>query len=493
MKNLILIGILNFVSISFHLFAQDSVSAAQKQAVIKSKLDKLKKVLSENIYERQLNLGYVSSPDKFDKNFAFPSTTRLNFLFYRFDFFAEDSTLDIFENGYLGKVFVSERYLEEDYLLKTYKSSDDFKNDMNGFFYFFKLYYNEENRDFRINIYPEYVYNICSKKMHWNNKTCNNLNQHREIINRLISLNDKYYKNFFEQNAQTTIEQFIRKFDGEKNVQIPAVYTNKIEKRDFMRVVNFKNQIKCFMVNTLDDFDKNNNCKELRLLFTKYSYSDDLLENTSYTLIKSDYESVFVKIDSIKKVLRTNDLAVSRNVLYRSLAISPEPDDFFTDYAVSQSESNKLIYLNVSQLLSQTTLLDHLSYDEIKINQSPTTDSEYWLYYKKLAPGTPQAQLQPGFIIKEFKASLQNVKKPFLLRNKFPVFEESTKEWRKGTIVGFLNELEDAKSQTANKLLKRFYNCLDVKLVSGEYVWIKIELLTNQKKVKKQRNMNPES
>lgn len=348
----------------------------------KNRLDSIKNVLENGIYERQINFGYVSSPNNFDKNFEYPSHNELTFMFYRFDFFEDSSVNNFFEDGYMGKVFISERYLESDYLLDTYKNCNDFKNDKDGFFMFFKLYYNEQNRDFRINVYPEYVYNICRKDMHWNTKVCKDIKEHEQTVIELIKLNDKYYKNFFEKNDNTTIKSFVdtlNKYNNDSlkkyNIAIPSKYTKIKKNLDFIRIVNFKKQIKCFVVNTLDESSENLG-KTLQLAFTKYSYSEDLLENSTYKLNNLECEKIFAKINTIKDKQKENGVTVTRNVLYRSLAVSPEPDDFFIENITSQPNLIRVFLTgNESEIMNQRAIrikkkeLENARKDSIDVNK----------------------------------------------------------------------------------------------------------------------------
>ena len=315
--------------LGFSLTGSAQLSRPSQKAI----LDSIVKRLQSGIYERTLNLGYISSTTKFSqKNVPVPHN-EFTMMIFRFYDFSYDNAL----NSYIGKVFMGERYLESQYN-KKYNSVAEYTNDKDGFFMACKLFYHEHSMEYRLHVYPDYVLNICDKfhnpfmGTHFNTHICTNTETHWQSIRYLAALDDQSYNAISEENDSTQVSQFFKLAIRQK-INIDTGFVNQKthfshlnhKQKNVLREINLHKHIKCFMVGGFFDVPANL-AKSLKLRYTKYSLSDDILENAEYDF---HFLELTPSLDASLKLRGTNKIFVTRNPLYRSLAVSFEPDETY--------------------------------------------------------------------------------------------------------------------------------------------------------------------
>lgn len=300
--------------------------------------------MQAGIYERIINFGYIPSPERYEPTQRLTAHNEFTLLFLRFDGF--EPVLD--GTAYVGRVFMSERYLERDYNRK-YTSRASYQTDNDGFFMACKLYFDERTLEHRLNIYPDYLLNICRsskrpfKGMHFNQKDCRNAAQHWASLKYVVALNDKHYDKFSDENDLADVWAFLKNVPETANIctthleSVSRVATDagvdtdesdtpaitKLQE-NMIREINLRKQIKYFRVDL--DRDAANIAASLTLRFTKYALSEDLLDNTTYTYTFVPDDSL---IDAQLAERGRKGVFISRNPLYQSLLSSSEPDDNF--------------------------------------------------------------------------------------------------------------------------------------------------------------------
>lgn len=317
------------------LFLGLSLSGSAQLTHISQKivLDSIVKRLQSGIYERTLNLGYISSTTTFSRKSVPIPHNEFTMMIFRFYDFSYDTA----SNSYIGKVFMGERYLESQYN-KKYKSVAAYTNDKDGFFIACKLFYHEHSMEYRLHLYPDYVLNICDKShnpfmgTHFNTHICTNTETHWQSIRYLAALNDQSYNSINEENDSTQVSRFLKTAIHQKinidtgfvNQRAHFLYLSKKQK-NMIREINLHKHIKCFMVGGFFDVPANL-AKSLKLRYTKYSLSDDILANAEYDLHFLELTPI---LDASLRLRGTNKVFVTRNPLYRSLAVSFEPDETY--------------------------------------------------------------------------------------------------------------------------------------------------------------------
>lgn len=299
----------------------------------KTVLDSIVKRLQSGIYERTLNLGYIASTPKLSrKNVPVPHN-EFTMMIFRFYDFSYDTT----SNSYIGKVFMGERYLESQYN-KKYNSVAAYTNDKDGFFMACKLFYHEHSMEYRLHVYPDYILNICNTShdpfmgTHFNTHICKNTETHWQSIRYLAALNDQSYNAISEENDSTQVSRFFKQAIRQKiNIDTtfidPKTYFSGLSKKqkNILREINLHKHIKCFMVGGFFDLAANL-AKSLKLRSTKYSLSDDILENAEYDF---HFLELTPGLNAFLKLRGTNKIFITRNPLYRSLVVSFEPDETY--------------------------------------------------------------------------------------------------------------------------------------------------------------------
>lgn len=438
-----------------------------KQPVAEDNLGTIARQMQQRMYERVIDLGYLPSPDKYDKT-EIIAHNELTMVVLRFSDF--EPTAD--RSAYIGRVFMSERYLERDYNHK-YSSKRIYEEDIDGFFYACKLYFDERSLEYRLNIYPDHLLQICRgsakpfKAMHFNKKNCTSSEQHWESLKHVLALPDKHYDAYTASDDTLSIQNFLT--PANPIVNIEREYRSKLAQTDGdgpadfhlttaqqypLREINFRKHIKCFRVGFMDDLLPKIG-ETLSLKFTKYPLSEDMLEGNEYVYQQIPAERL---VDATLKIRSQPGRFVSRNPLYRSLIMSPLPDDsfvpgfdvnpkiglFYWDNAPVKKPAptqdsqpapapGKIVYAakeqdaKVAQLQKnqQPSLDNQLPVSGLLAISSVKKDSVHWLYVGRFAGVIPE-MIKPG---NSFSVSTSQY-----LRDTFPVYDSDTRLWLKGAI-----------------------------------------------------------
>ena len=294
--------------------------------------------MEAGVYERIINFGYIPSKT-YQRDERLTAHNEFTLLFLRFAGFEPDSG----GTAYIGRVFMSERYLEKDYNRK-YTSRAAYQTDKDGFFVACKLYFDERTLEYRLNIYPDHLLNICRKSanpfkgMHFNQKACTGAAQHWASLKCVLSIDDRHYDQFSDENDSLAVHSFLGAIPARANIcktylasvaasiadSLPIVKITQLQK-NMLREINLRKQIKCFRVE-IDKSAAPHIAPSLTLRFTKYALSDDLLDNTTYSYTFIPYE----KLSNTQLAERGQPgVFMSRNPVYRSLILSAMPDDNF--------------------------------------------------------------------------------------------------------------------------------------------------------------------
>ncbi|WP_373515922.1 hypothetical protein [Persicitalea sp.] len=441
------------------LYAQPSIKSA-----ITVKLDSLaNQMVNSGVYERVIDFGYVHSPKRYERNRSISAHNELTMFIVRFDKMEFDSSI----NSYIGRVFMGERYLEMSYN-KIYSSITNYKNDKDGFFMMCKLYYEPRSGEFRLNIYPNYVTNICErsgnpfKGMHYNTVLCDSTDQHWQSLRYLTALSDEHSDNFSQTNDSSNVFKFL-------NPPLPAVNIFRQDttysdlpkrKRNLLRELNLRKQIKCFTVGSIRANHSGLSANSLRLKFTKYSLSEDFLDGSEYELRFLSYTEMNNDFLRLKGGLNESDSAssifITRNPLYKSLISSFEPIDTYVPdlnfsskiniyyvrdslleiSQVSQGQnqkekmrSDRLVNIKQRSQIEQKVSLPDLETHKRPLEQLPgkaqsvtsaDLSDEHWIYYDEKVQNKP---------VKDVLV----IKSPVFLRDTIPVQTENG-EWLQGGI-----------------------------------------------------------
>ena len=328
---------------AFFLLTQTGLSQSTKSVTAyasepKGTLAQIVARMEKGVYERVLNLGYIPSPANYNRTDTVDAHVEFTLLFFRFYGFERVDN----EEAYIGKVFMSERYLEKHYN-RVYTSRAAYETDKDGKFMACKIYFDERSLEYRVNIYPDHLLNICQhncapvKGMHFNRDACTTTEQHWQSLRYVLSMADKHFDDFSKPDHSGAINLFLnpanqlvnidRNYltDSECSADVDLFKPKGKAKRNTLLRINLHKQIKLFRLGSIDDSLQNVG-KTLTLKFTKYALSEDLIEGPEYTC-------AFINLDS----LHDDRLAargqygefVSRNPLYRSLIVSNEPNDLF--------------------------------------------------------------------------------------------------------------------------------------------------------------------
>lgn len=223
-------------------------------------IHRIKNALENGIFARNMNLQYIRSLDKHDKK-PYPNADSLTAYFFRF------YNLEWVANSqcYVGKVFLSERYLKRDFVAK-FKNSDSFKTDKEGFYMMCKLYVYEQKFIY-INIYPDYITNIYDKSL------CKEMN---------ITFSGKY---------PTSDEYFVglKSFVLKKDILNTDLFAVAKDWNNTTKKKQFKKFIKCFKV---DISPSDSSVVGLTKKYTKYAFSDDRIEDPVYELDYKAYKNI---------------------------------------------------------------------------------------------------------------------------------------------------------------------------------------------------------
>lgn len=441
----------------------------QAQSLVKSaingKLDFLaNEMVNAGVYERVADFGYVPSPERYKRNQPISAHNELTAIIMRFD--AMD--YDTLSGSYIGRVFIGERYLEMSYN-KKYSKIEDYRNDKDGFFMTCKLYYEPRSGEFRLNIYPNYVTNICEragnplKGMHYNTVLCSSTEQHWKSLRHLTALGDVHYDSFSQINDSVNVFKFLNPTNPLINIyrQDTSYADLPKRKKNLLRELNLRKQIKCFTVGSTDRSQSGLSASSLRLKFTKYSLSEDFLDGTEYEFRQLPYKGMDSELLSLRgggnESADTSSIFITRNPLYKSLISSSSPDDSYVPdlylspdinvYYVRDSlleesqvikgqnseeklQSDRLVNIkqraqieqktsSISQAAAYRRPLELLD-GRAQIVTSPDESKEHWIYYDQTVQN-------------EAVNNVLTIKSQVFLRDAFPV-ENANGEWLRGGI-----------------------------------------------------------
>lgn len=289
-------------------------------------------------------------------------------------FFLDSSDVNNDGTAIVGKVFMSERYRESYFWEKLEKEPDFISEDTDGFYYYCKLYYNTYNGSYRLNIYPNYVHNICKKYMHFNKKKCQegDLRTHDNTIRLLLNnVPDYAPEHFIVSNLLTSIERreinlrqfhvlsddtdnnqlynlllFKKGLSKEEKTKLSKEELEKVDRADirrtyrdsvktrgmpiplrlnmrkntFFTILNYSNYIKVFEI----DSSKNGSLNSLNLILSKNENNEDFNDKVKYRFEKR--QTTLAKISPLTFM---NTRFVEENN-YINLNRSLKPDDQFT-------------------------------------------------------------------------------------------------------------------------------------------------------------------
>ena len=343
------------------LFVCTSAAFAQKTSSNRDllfRLDEEKAKLNEfiraiqrdsGIFQRIIQKIDVDITDTYSKYHKYTPYLELNYMhakFYDFDTPRLDS------NGTpisIGKVFMSERYIESDYY-DTFKKPDDYKNDQDGFYYYCKIYFDPKNLEKRLIVYPRYLANICDKNMHLNNKFClkRDLPTHDNTIRALIAIPDTDYGDFLSENsyvnaqdrkarASAELRRFAKANDtmrvnvhplfdpakGTTTIKGPNGFLlHQIRKNTLNVFVNYGKYMKIFRINPMDSTGKFEGTT-LTLIHSKTPNNEDFTDNLAYDFTFHSYSNKPLA-DTISPFVE-----YTQNLANRRLEYSELPDDEF--------------------------------------------------------------------------------------------------------------------------------------------------------------------
>ncbi|TAE31838.1 MAG: hypothetical protein EAZ91_06920 [Cytophagales bacterium] len=484
------------------------------QTQIDLDLDSIARQMQEGVYERLITLGYMPSPDRYRGPEDFKTHLEYTFLFLRFYGFEKVFDRRSTSGAYVGKVFMSERYLERDYN-KKYTSRETYRTDIDGFFYACKLYYDERVAEYRLSIYPDHLLNICRAKAdpfkasHFNKRECKSMDEHWHSLKHVIALPDRHYDHFIDDNDTLEIQTFLRPADTTVNIHreyltqikqalppddpenaLPPPTKLSVKAENMLREINLKKQIKNFRI----DKNPTHLANQLTAKFTKYPLSEDMIEGNEYQLSFIPYTAL---IDTYLKDRGAPYVFMTRNPAYRVLTSSNAPDDSYSPglyvpstftivYAVDSllpkqspqlAYSEKMIIEENSQLNKvhqkqqqqkqpqQQQQQQQQTNDKIRVNEptDPAT-STYWIY-------AGRSDDQPDRKYASLIGKQYVVPTDTYLRDAVPVLADAAKNlWGKGNINFTIDKgraLRDEK-----------FTVLDTAVILNNgyrYVWLQIQ------------------
>lgn len=232
----------------------------------KPKLEFWQDEIQRFFFIREMNAEFINNTSTTEESPLPKSQRRFNYLRFfdcrsvnikAYDKFNKES-----QNVYIGKVFMSQTYFENDFNRLFDDSSKIFNNE-NGFFMSFKLFLSETN-EIRINIYPDFN-NFCNPKQHKTFFKANN-----EV---------KKYIHYKCENSEFHFGKFVEVI-GEPDYEIKEFWTNEIKGN------NYNKFIKCF---SLDGNISGGPSLILTLLFTKFAQSNDRVTDNTYNYVSTKF------------------------------------------------------------------------------------------------------------------------------------------------------------------------------------------------------------
>ncbi len=258
--------------IFFLLLSVTKINGQSEIKVIKSSLENgisVRNMIMETVHSTENNK---------DKSFYLPENKiSCNYMrFYEFEPLKNES-------GYVGKVFMSERY-EDEVFAKKFERLENFKSNKNGYYMICKIFISDGF--YKINIYPNFELNVCNKKEHKIHKNAKLGGKY--VLQDGLFCNDKSYQN----DTKTPEQRHYNKFEE-------LVTLRDYESEDFWnrgnelykKEINYAKMIKCFRINTITTNDSIS-ILGFELEYTKNAKSNDKSYLTKYSYDYRPYEVI---------------------------------------------------------------------------------------------------------------------------------------------------------------------------------------------------------
>jgi len=296
------------------------------------------------IFQRRIQKIDVDQTETYSKLHQFLPYLELNYIHLRFSDF---DAVRLDKNGTpfaIGKVFMSERYIESDYY-DRFRQATDYEHDKDGFYYYCKIYFDTKNIEQRLIIYPHFLSNICKKQMHLNDVTCPDITGrdiHDRSIRVLISIPDTYYGDFLSENSYNTPSELgrnMREDIGLFELQNPGSVVNfrsallqtdggggfkaRLRKNSLSVFVNHTKYMKIFRVTKETEQSGRIANATLTLIHSKKTDSEDFSDNLHY-----DYNFLRYKEKPLSQPI-SEFVEFTNNAANRRLIFSEKPDDEF--------------------------------------------------------------------------------------------------------------------------------------------------------------------
>lgn len=255
-----------------------------------AKMSDIKKELQNGVFMRTMNLQFVNSIDakmlkkNYKQKIQLKPRDVPTYNFLRFSAFE----YDVAHDAYVGKVFLSNRYLFWEFR-KKYPNQDSLLQDKDGYFMMCKLY--KYKKEFKLNIYPELVTNIykknfCSKKeraaLGIDTLKMTNAKEYFEALKRVTLIKDNEASDFIAQPQNLSKNNVLETPFKEMGLRI-----------------NFKKQIKIFKIK----LNEQKQITALDLQYNKYAFSDDLIETNYSFEFQKNSTNLIPKKDTIVWIL----------------------------------------------------------------------------------------------------------------------------------------------------------------------------------------------
>lgn len=325
-------------------------------AAIVARMQSMTREFGAGVFLRSIQQAEIEKTTNFSSRNSYTPYIQIHKLYYRFYDF--DDTVSMSEDSAyfykIGKVFVSERYRELDFKA-LHKTKADFQKDIDGFFYYCKLYFHVEDKQFKLVIYPGYVQNVCEPYMHFNKVACPEHDHttiddasvmHENSIRALIRIPDALSREFVVDNSLRARDRFEKTKDTiirlKRETKEPyntnyRYWDNKapfwdvqwfdwvhssiinlfILKNSTLEVsLNLSKQMKVFRVDEVS-----NRISGLSLTESKNVNNEDFAYGTTYSLN-------YLALDSLRESL--NDMFIeSEDKVILNLVTSNRPDDSY--------------------------------------------------------------------------------------------------------------------------------------------------------------------
>lgn len=328
----------------------------ESPAAIVARMQSMTSEFGAGIFMRSIQQAEIEKTVNFNSRNSYTPYIQIHKLYYRFYGF-DDSVSVYKDSSYfykIGKVFVSERYRELDFKA-LHKTRGDFQNDNDGFFYYCKLYYHVEEKQFKVVIYPGYVQNVCEPYMHFNKYACPEHDHttaegasemHENSIRALIRIPDALSRQFVVKNSLRAKDRFgqtKRTIDSLKSITAEPYNTNYRfwnSKPPFWDARSFdwvnSSIVNLFILKTSTLEVSLNLSKQMKIFkidqvggkISSISLSESKNVNNEDFVYRTKYSLDYLALDSLKESL--NDMFIeSDDKVLLNLVSSNRPDDSY--------------------------------------------------------------------------------------------------------------------------------------------------------------------